>query len=219
MLTRIQRSLLQITALICAGFMLGIAAKSPSVNPLLDPTLVNTSPAIVSAAAQDASQAENLIGDQPNQRLARDGAIDCSDLDSASCLDLRQSYKRYLSGNWDQNSEYVPTPPATTGDCMPHQLQTTLPQRLQPSQTPSDCPHAGPASFRPQQSPSCPRTVRRLSCRRPGRSPAVQTAMSRNVVGSLDTSFNQVQPVQSIGANSVPDADAGTSCPPSEPRS
>lgn len=111
MLTRIQRSLLQITALICAGFMLGIAAKSPSVNPLLDPTFVNASPAVVSAAAQDGSQAESLIGDQPEQGLERDGSIDCSDLDSASCLGLRQSYKRYLSGNWDWNSEYVPTKP------------------------------------------------------------------------------------------------------------
>ena len=106
MFTNLQRSLLRITGLICAGFILGIAAKSPSVNPLLDPIPVEASP----VAAQ--SQGETTLAAQPQQRLARDATIDCSDLNSAPCRDLRDSYQRYLKGDWDWNSSYGPVEPA-----------------------------------------------------------------------------------------------------------
>ena len=103
MFTHLQRSLLKITGLICAGFVFGIAAKSPSVNPLLDPVTIDASPAA-------AAQGENLVLARPEQRaeqsLEREASIDCSDPDSATCRDLRESYQRYLNGNWDWNSSY-----------------------------------------------------------------------------------------------------------------
>ena len=109
MFTNLQRSLLRITGLICAGFILGIAAKSPSVNPLLDPIPVEASPVAAQSEGETVLPAQSA---QTEQRMAGDSTIDCSDLNSARCRDLRDSYQRYLKGDWDWNSSYGPVKPA-----------------------------------------------------------------------------------------------------------
>jgi hypothetical protein len=90
MFTRAQLALLRISALICLGFILGLLALSPSFNPLIE------------------RDAHSATVDHRDQMLGRDGAIDCSDLNSASCRELRASYESYLGQGRERNENEAP---------------------------------------------------------------------------------------------------------------
>ena len=96
MFTGLQLAILRISALICLGFMLGLSAVSPSINPFLE----RDSGTSANGATVQSAQVE--------QRDEREGAADCSDLNSASCRNLRASYDSYLGGG-RQGSEAMAT--------------------------------------------------------------------------------------------------------------
>ena len=85
MFTRVQMATLRISALICLGFVLGLLAVSPSFNQFLE----RNSGTLVNDAAVRHTQVE-----LQHER----GAVDCSDLNSASCRNLRAAYDSYLGG-------------------------------------------------------------------------------------------------------------------------